>query len=104
MRRFVIAGILAASLLALAGPAHAQGVESPAAVPVPGAAAVTAFLSGQPSPSVEQVVPVNTGNGYSLLVMTPATSEQPSWVTTRPARSWFEQDNFYSFGSSAPPR
>jgi len=28
---------------------------------------------------------------------------QPAHVTTLAASNWFEQDNWYSFGSSAPP-
>lgn len=103
MRRLIPASAIAL-LLAGAEPAHAQSVAPSAAVSVPGAEALAAFLHGRAAPGAEQVVPVPGGNGYSLLVVAPADPQQPSWVTTRPARSWFEQENFYSFASPTPPR
>jgi hypothetical protein len=104
MRRLSLASAIVVLLLAGAQAAHAQSVAPSAAVSVPGAEALAAFLNGRAAPGAEQVVPVPSGNGYSLLVVAPADPQQPSWVTTRPARSWFEQENFYSFASPTPPR
>jgi hypothetical protein len=104
MARLVVVGAIVVVLLATASGAHAQSAAPSAAVPVPGTAALTAFLNGQPAPAAEQVVPLPSGGGYSLLVVPPADTQQPSWVTMRPAQNWFEQENFYSFGSSGGPR
>jgi hypothetical protein len=113
MRQLVLGAALGALVLGSAAPAHAQSpvvaatAPAPGAaavVPVPGAAAVAAFVSGQAAAG-QQVVPVQNGNGFTLLVTGPLPPpDQPSWVTNLPARSWFEAEGFSSFASSDAPR
>ena len=114
--RAVIAGAVLSVLLLAAPAAHAQSPTVAATAPAPNAgavlplpaaaAAIGAFMNGQPAPGAQQVVPVPTGNGFSVLVVEPpGGQDHPSYVTYRPATNWFEAENFTSFASSpAPPR
>lgn len=113
MRKLVFAAAIATAVLGAAAPAYAQSPTVAATAPSPNAAAVlpapeaavAAYMTGQQAPGQQQVIPVQAGGGYALVIVPPTVpANQPANVTTLPARNWFEQENFYSFGSSAGPR